>query len=114
MMKIIGRMHATIAVIGSYTCVPLYFMSKKPTHPIHERLYIAFLLAANSGFVDAYTFQYHGERFASLQTGNIIQAGFLLAKGQFTAAQSFILPIIFFILGAAFNGILNWDREKLL
>ena len=107
MIKIIGRMHATITVIGSYNCVPLYFMSKKPTHPIHERLYIALLLAANSGFVDAYTFQYHGERFASLQTGNIIQAGFLLAKGQFTAAQSFILPIIFFVLGAAFNGILK-------
>lgn len=87
-------------------------MSKNSTHPIHERLPIALLLAANSGFVDAYTFQHHGERFASLQTGNIIQAGILLAKGQMLAAQSFILPILFFILGAAFNGVLKREFKS--
>lgn len=76
-------------------------------HPIHERLPIALLLATNSGFVDAYTFQFHGERFASLQTGNIIQAGIVLAKGNYTGAVNFILPILFFLLGAAFNGIIK-------
>lgn len=92
--------------------LPAITHMSKSAHPIHERLPIALLLAANSGFVDAYTFQYHGERFASLQTGNIIQAGILLAKGEIVAAQSFILPILFFILGAAFNGILKREFKS--
>lgn len=82
-------------------------MSETPTHPIHERLPIALLLATHSGFIDAYTFQYHAERFASLQTGNIIQAGIALAKGHFNDALSFIMPILFFLLGAAFNSMLK-------
>nr|WP_308116709.1 YoaK family protein [Leuconostoc gasicomitatum] len=85
----------------------LFIMSEISTHPIQERLPIALLLATNSGFVDAYTFQYHGERFASLQTGNIIQAGISLARGQFNYASSFLLPILFFLLGAAFNNIIK-------
>ncbi|WP_367300615.1 YoaK family protein [Leuconostoc carnosum] len=76
-------------------------------HPIHERLPIALLLATNAGFVDAYTFQYHADRFASLQTGNIIQAGIFLARGQFLDALDFIIPIVFFLLGAAFNSVLK-------
>ncbi len=85
----------------------LFIMSEISTHPIQERLPIALLLATNSGFVDAYTFQYHGERFASLQTGNIIQAGISLARGQFSYSTSFLMPILFFLLGAAFNNVLK-------
>ena len=85
----------------------LFIMSETNAHPIQERLPIALLLATNSGFVDAYTFQYHAERFASLQTGNIIQAGISLARGQYHYALSFLIPILFFLLGAAFNNILK-------
>lgn len=76
-------------------------------HPIDERLKIALLLATNSGFVDAYTFHYHADRFASLQTGNIIQAGIALARKDFNGSLSFLMPILFFLLGAAFNGIIR-------
>ena len=92
----------------------LFIMSEISTHPIQERLPIALLLATNSGFVDAYTFQYHGERFASLQTGNIIQAGISLARGQFNYASSFLLPILFFLLGAAFNNIINHQFKAIV
>ncbi|MDR3241181.1 MAG: DUF1275 domain-containing protein [Lactobacillaceae bacterium] len=75
--------------------------------PVHERLQIGLLLALNSGFVDSYTFQYHGERFASLQTGNVIQAGFNVAHGNFSTALTFFWPILFFAIGAAFNVVMK-------
>jgi uncharacterized membrane protein YoaK (UPF0700 family) len=84
-------------------------------HPIHERLPIGLLLAMNSGFVDAYTFQYHESRFASLQTGNLIQAGFNLAHGRLNDCMIFIWPILFFTIGAACNTILKkqWPEGRL-
>ncbi|GMA69505.1 DUF1275 family protein [Leuconostoc litchii] len=82
-------------------------MILKNKNPMQERLRIGLLLVMNSGFIDSYTFEYHHERFASLQTGNIIQAGFHLAQGHWKTTLFFVTPIIFFVLGAAFNTILN-------
>ncbi|MGO2709746.1 MAG: YoaK family protein, partial [Leuconostoc mesenteroides] len=82
-------------------------MILKNKNPMQERLRIGLLLVMNSGFIDSYTFEYHHERFASLQTGNIIQAGFHLAQGHWKATLFFVIPIIFFVLGAAFNTVLN-------
>jgi len=90
-----------------HTLVNILIMPEHTKHPTDERLKIALLLATNSGFVDAYTFHYHAERFASLQTGNIIQAGIALARKDFNGSLSFFMPILFFLLGAAFNGMIR-------
>jgi uncharacterized membrane protein YoaK (UPF0700 family) len=72
-----------------------------------DKLRIGLLLAMNAGFVDAYTFFFNHERFASLQTGNVIQTGIYLARGQFGVAWTFLLPILFFALGAGVNYLLK-------
>ena len=49
-------------------------MFKSAVHS-KESLLVALLLAMNTGFVDAFTFFHFDGRFASLQTGNLIQTG---------------------------------------
>ena len=68
-----------------------------------ESLLVALLLAMNTGFVDAFTFFHFDGRFASLQTGNLIQTGINLAHGNLEKAFQFIIPILFFALGALFK-----------
>ncbi|MCO6184453.1 YoaK family protein [Leuconostoc fallax] len=76
-------------------------------HPIHEKFSIALLVAMNSGFVDAYTFQYQDQRFASLQSGNVIQAAVNFSQGNMHDAVTFVWPIICFALGVSFNTIIT-------
>ncbi|EQC83465.1 hypothetical protein LLT7_07325 [Lactococcus cremoris subsp. cremoris TIFN7] len=68
----------------------------KSTTNSKESLLVALLLAMNTGFVDAFTFFHFDGRFASLQTGNLIQTGINLAHGNFEKASQFIIPILFF------------------
>ena len=109
---IVGVTHKIRFNVNRYVNMIMLEINK---HPVHERLPIALLLAMNSGFADAYTFQHQDDRFASLQTGNIIQAGIAIAKGNISETLSFVLPILFFILGACFNGFLkhNFKAGKL-
>lgn len=74
-------------------------MLKSAVHS-KESLLVALLLAMNTGFVDAFTFFHFDGRFASLQTGNLIQTGINLAHGNLEKAFQFIIPILFFALGA--------------
>ncbi|MGT2907602.1 YoaK family protein [Streptococcus dentiloxodontae] len=67
-----------------------------------EGLRVAILLTFISGFIDAYTFITQGGRFASMQTGNLLYMMIKFADGHFKEAFSFLIPIIFFILGQSF------------
>lgn len=60
---------------------------------------IASLLAFNSGFIDAYTFLFHGEVFAGLQTGNIILLGINLAQLNLMNCLHYLISIAMFIIG---------------
>lgn len=66
------------------------------------------LLAVIGGFLDAYTFLGRGGVFANAQTGNIVLLGISAAKGQWTAALLFLIPISAFIAG-----VLLAERIKL-
>jgi len=92
-------------------------------HPTPEKLRVGWLLGLNTGFVDAYTYYYHHERFASMQTGNLIQGGIALAKQHYQIAFGFALPVVFFALGAGFGWLLqtylpkrrfSWQQHNLL
>ncbi|MCF6515711.1 DUF1275 domain-containing protein [Lactobacillus sp. S2-2] len=60
---------------------------------------IASLLAINAGFIDAYTFLFHGEVFAGLQTGNIILLGINLAQFNLINCLHYLISISMFIIG---------------
>ena len=74
-------------------------MSNK-NYRIFERVRVAILLAFISGFVDAYTFVTQGQRFAGMQTGNMIYLMKNLAEGRLVTAASYLLPLFAFTLGS--------------
>lgn len=73
---------------------------KDKEYPLHERLIIGIFLAAAAGGLDAYTYLFHGEVFAGLQTGNFILLGLNLGHGNFGALLRFIVPISAFFIGS--------------
>lgn len=78
-----------------------------------EGLRVAMLLTFVSGFIDAYTFITQEGRFASMQTGNLLYMTINLAEGHLKEAFSFLIPIIFFILGQFFYYFLRrWVTPK--
>lgn len=85
-------------------------------YKIYEKLPIVMLLAVTTGWVDALTFQYHDERFAAFQTGNIIQVGINLAHLDWSRVLSYLLPVIFFMVGAGLNYLVKhyWSNSKFL
>lgn len=68
-----------------------------------ESLTIGALLALNSGFIDSYTFTFHDGRFASFQSGNMLQLGVNLAHGHWSHALIFLWPALAFLGGAILN-----------
>ncbi|MCD2257284.1 YoaK family protein [Agrilactobacillus fermenti] len=80
--------------------------------PIYETLLIGVLLAAVGGYMDAYTYMIRGEVFASLQSGNVILLGINLAAGRFTATVHYLVPILFFALGAGFAYLIEHYFDK--
>ncbi|MGT2949512.1 YoaK family protein [Streptococcus devriesei] len=78
-----------------------------------EGLRVAVLLTFISGFIDAYTFITQEGRFASMQTGNLLYMTINLAEGHLKEAFSFLIPIVFFILGQFFYYFLRrWVTPK--
>lgn len=73
---------------------------KDREYPLHERLIIGVFLAAAAGGLDAYTYLFHGEVFAGLQTGNFILLGLNLGQGDFTAILRYLVPITAFFIGS--------------
>jgi len=66
---------------------------------------IAIILALNAGFMDGFSFFHFENRFIGAQSGNLIQAGLELAKGNWPLFFNFIIPIFFFIAGVVTRGL---------
>lgn len=80
----------------------------KETHiPLHERLIVGIFLAAAAGGLDAYTFLFHGEVFAGLQTGNFILLGLNLGAGKWSLLPHYLVPILAFLAGTLFTRTLQ-------
>ncbi|MFS1663677.1 YoaK family protein [Streptococcus sp. zg-JUN1979] len=80
---------------------------------IFERLRFAALLTFVSGFLDAYTFTTQGQRFAGLQTGNLINMMVHMTRANVWLSLTYLIPVLFFALGMAVNVSLErWVRQK--
>lgn len=75
--------------------------------PIYESLITGVLLAGVGGYLDAYTYIFHGEVFSSLQSGNVILLGLNLADGHLTKALAYIVPILCFVIGAGLANVIE-------
>lgn len=60
---------------------------------------LAFVLTLSGGFMDAYSYMCRGEVFANAQTGNILLMAVNLAKGNFSIAFRYFIPVLSFICG---------------
>ncbi|MDT2739736.1 YoaK family protein [Enterococcus canintestini] len=78
---------------------------------IHESLPVGVMLAMAGGFLDAYTYLFHGEVFASMQSGNVILLGLNLAQGNFDHIIRYVFPICIFLLGIFFTDVLKFRFE---
>lgn len=67
-----------------------------------EGLRIAILTTFISGFINAYTFNTQGGVFAGAQTGNVLGMMIQLTKGHYGLGMTYLLPIVFFVLGQFF------------
>lgn len=74
---------------------------------VHESLPIACLLATAGGFMDAYTYLFHGQVFASMQSGNVILLGLNLAQGRFSTVFHYLPPILLFVLGILTTNVIK-------
>lgn len=74
-------------------------MRTTTTGKVHDRLAIGALLTMAAGGLDAYSFLFHGEVFAGLQTGNLILLGVNLGRGQLATAGHYALSILAFFIG---------------
>ncbi|QIL50135.1 DUF1275 domain-containing protein [Weissella coleopterorum] len=75
-----------------------------------ESVRVGALLAATAGFIDSYTFAFHDGRLASFQSGNMLQFGVYLARGNLNHALIFIWPALAFFFGAMFNQVVKRIR----
>ena len=78
------------------------FKMKKRSYRVFEGLRVATLVSYIGGFIDAYTYNTQDERFASIQTGNLLYLVIHLIEGNIARAFSYAIPIFFFILGQFF------------
>ncbi|SCB91743.1 YoaK family protein [Weissella bombi] len=76
-------------------------------YPIKESMRTGMLLAATAGFIDAYTFTIHDMRFASFQSGNLLQIGLNVAGGKWLHALLYFWPVFAFLIGTSFNQLLK-------
>lgn len=73
---------------------------QQPDIVVHESLPVGVALAMAGGFLDAYTYLFHGEVFASMQSGNVILLGINLASGEFGRNFArYLPPILLFLIG---------------
>lgn len=64
-----------------------------------ESLRLGMLLAAAGGFLESYTFFCRGEVFANCQTGNLILLALSLARGEWSGAWRYAVPVMAFLAG---------------
>ena len=62
------------------------FKMKKRSYRVFEGLRVATLVSYIGGFIDAYTYNTQDERFASIQTGNLLYLVIHLVEGNIARA----------------------------
>jgi len=63
--------------------------------------WIAGILAAAGGFLDAFTYFGHGRVFANAMSGNVVLLGVAAATGDWRQSYRHLQPILAFLLGVA-------------
>lgn len=79
---------------------------------IHESLPVGILLAMAGGFLDVYTYLFHGEVFASMQSGNVILMGVSVAQGKYHEIVRYLVPIGMFMIGIFMTNLLKHRFPK--
>lgn len=82
------------------------------SHQISDSTPIAFMLALTGGYLDAYTYVSRGSVFANAQTGNMVLLGMDIAAGKFSAALTYLIPIIAFAAGVCITEIVKHHFQK--
>lgn len=77
-----------------------------------ESIIVGLLLAFAGGFLDAYTYICRGKVFANAQTGNIVLLGISAAKGKWSEAGFYLIPILSFAAGVMFSEIIKKRFQK--
>jgi uncharacterized membrane protein YoaK (UPF0700 family) len=75
-------------------------------------LFIASLLAASGGFLDAFTYLGHGHVFANAMTGNIVLMAAAAGIGDWRQSLRHFPPLIAFLLGVAVAQIFQMPRVQ--
>jgi uncharacterized membrane protein YoaK (UPF0700 family) len=75
-------------------------------------LYVAALLAASGGFLDAFTYLGHGRVFANAMTGNVVLMAVAAGTGAWRQALLHLPPILAFLLGVAAAHIFQLPRIR--
>lgn len=83
----------------------------KPSYKMMERLRIATIATFISGFVNAYTYTTQQGSFAGVQSGNLLLLAISIGQGAFEKSITYIIPLIFFMLGQAVSYALR-QRAK--
>lgn len=65
----------------------------------HEQTLFGALLTLAAGGIDAYSYLFHGEVFAGLQTGNLILMGIHLGRAQFGSTGRYLVSALAFFAG---------------
>lgn len=84
---------------------------EKIRFPLMEERVVGFLLAFMAGLMNAWTL-YHAQTFATVQSGNVIQSGYRLVQGDWSAFTFAFGSVIAFGLGSALCGVLMSERLR--
>jgi uncharacterized membrane protein YoaK (UPF0700 family) len=77
---------------------------------LEETLFVAMLLAACGGFLDAFTYLGHGHVFANAMTGNVVLLGVNAATGRWSQSFDHLRPILAFLSGVAVAQVFRLPR----
>lgn len=86
-------------------------MAKWTKGQMSDSVLMGILLALTGGFLDAYTYVARGGVFANAQTGNIVLLGMNLADGRWSAALSYVIPILAFGGGVLVAEAIRWRHQ---
>ena len=84
----------------------------KKARQLSDSYRVGALLAAAGGYLDVYTYICRGGVFANAQTGNIVLLGINIAKGDFSRALVYSLPIAAFAVGVLVTEFIRYAAGR--
>lgn len=83
------------------------------SYRIFESLRVTLIVTFISGFINAYTYNTQGGRFAGVQTGNIFMMMIWLVRVNLNEVINYLLPVVVFISGQFLTYFArNWAIKK--